>query len=360
MKKLIPLAAVLALAAAVTPAAPFDWEKAVSLYKQGQFRAAIAEFQQVTAEFPDHADSWKFIGLAYYQLKEYEPAVAPLEKALALKQKTEGRADPDCMLALARAEIALQRYDRALAYLEPLTKQQPGAAANFYMLGVAYANLNRAAEATAAFNAAARLDPKDPDAWYYLGIQQFRQGRLDEAITALRSGVAAAPKHAEMAGLLVEALLRRAAGESQEAKARPLQDEAVRVATALKAVRDDGASAELLGRAYLAARKYANAEPALARAVQTSKEPSAALYFNLGFAQAQNKSWARAAEALEQADKLSPGDANTLAYLGYVYENLRRYPQALAAYTRAYEAGGQSNGEVKASIERITPFAKPQ
>jgi tetratricopeptide (TPR) repeat protein len=116
----------------------------------------------------------------------------------------------------------------------------------------------------------------------------------------------------------------------------------------------------LLGRAYLASRKYPNAEQALERAFTLTKEPSAALYFNLGFALAQNKSWARSAEMLQQAERLNPGDSDTLAYLGYVYENLRRYPQALDAYMRAYEAGGRSNGELKASIERVTPFAKPQ
>ena len=63
---------------------------------------------------------------------------------------------------------------------------------------------------------------------------------------------------------------------------------------------------------------------------------------------------------LALADKLKPGDVNTLTYLGYVYENLRRYPQALEAYTRAYEVGGRSNAELKVSIDRVTPFAKPQ
>ena len=57
-------------------------------------------------------------------------------------------------------------------------------------------------------------------------------------------------------------------------------------------------------------------------------------------------------------DKLAPGDVNTLYYLGYVYENLRRYPQALDAYTRAYEASGRSNADLKTSIDRVTPLAK--
>src|SRR5882672_4900827 len=57
---------------------PFHWERAVSLYKQGQFREAIAEFRKVLDEAPDHPDSWKFIGLSYYQLKDYKSAIQPL------------------------------------------------------------------------------------------------------------------------------------------------------------------------------------------------------------------------------------------------------------------------------------------
>ncbi len=335
----------------------FDWEKAVSLYKQGQFREAIAEFQKVLAEHPDHADSWKFVGLAYYQLKQYQPAIAPLEKAMALKRK-DGRNDPDLFRALGQAHVSLKNYDQALPYFETLVRVQMNVAANFYMLGVTYANLNRAEEASEAFQKAVKLDPKDSDSWYYLGVQFFRNGRLNDAISALRSGLAADPKNVEMLGLLAESLLRQGASESDEKKANAYFDEAIRAATSLKTIREDAVSLELLGRAYLAAKKYTNAEMTLSRALEATKEPAATLYFNLGFAHAQNKAWARAAEMLAKADKLNPGDLNTLYYLGYVYENLRRYQQAIDAYTRAFEASGRSNADLKASIDRVTPLAK--
>jgi tetratricopeptide (TPR) repeat protein len=347
------------VALGATPSIARDWEKAISLYKQGQYRAAIAEFQGVTAESPNHADSWKYIGLSYYQLQEYSQAIAPLEKALSLKQ-AEGASDLDLPVALGRVHIALKQFDKALPYLESLTKQRPNIGANYYALGVAYAGLNRVEDAAAAFRTAAKLDPKDGDSWYYLGVEQFRSGKLDEAIVSLRTGAVSSPKHAEMLGLLAEALLRRGAVEESEARAKLLFDEAVKAATTLRALRDDSPSAELLGRAYLAAKKYPKAEELLERALATTKEPTPVLYFNLGFAAAQNKNWSRSADMLALADKLKPADVNTLAYLGYVYENLRRYPQALDAYTRAYETGGRTNTELKASIDRVTPFARPQ
>lgn len=357
MKKLLAVAALLVTMTMMTLAAPFDWEKAVSLYKQGQFREAIVEFQKVIAEYSDHSDSWKFIGLSYFQLKEYDAAIQPLEKALALKRK-EGRNDPDLYRALGQAHIARQQFAQALPYFETLARLQMNVAANFYMLGVTYANLNRPNEAAEAFQKALKLDPKDDESWYYLGVQHFRAGRLPDAIAALRNGASADPKNHEILGLLAEALLRQGASETDERKANALFEEAIKVATALQNGRNDAASTELLGRAYLAAKKYTNAELTLSRAVETSKQPSAALYFNLGFAHAQNKAWARAAEMLVKADQLNPKDFNTLYYLGYVYENLRRYGDALDAYLRAYEASGRSNADVKASIDRVAPLAK--
>ncbi len=361
MKKTLVVSALListsVAALAAAPFIKFDWEKAVSLYKQGQFREAIAEFRKVLDEYPDHPDSWKFVGLSYYQLKDYKSAIQPLEKAMALKRK-EGRNDPDLYRSLGQSHMLLKDYDKALPYFETLARIQMNVAANFYLLGVTYANLNRAEESSDAFQKAVRLDPKDSDSWYYLGVAHFRGGRLNDSIAALRQGLAADPKNIEMLGLLAESLLRQGANETDEKKANSYYEEAIRAATNLRGLREDAASLELLGRAFLQAKKYTNAEMTLSRALELTKTPSAALYFNLGFAHAQNKAWARASEMLAQADKLNPGDLNTLYYLGYVYENLRRYPQALDAYNRAFDASGRSNADLKASIDRVTPLAK--
>lgn len=353
------LASQFALTAQAVPTGAFDWERAVSLYKQGQFRAAITEFQTVLTEFPEHADSWKFVGLAYYQLKEYDPAIAPLEKALTIK-RGEGKQDVDILQALGRIHVALQQYDRALPYFETLSKQQPSVAANFYMLGVIQANLNRSAESDAAFRNALKLDPKDGDTWYYLGVQQFRAGKFPEAANSLRNGLTATPKNTEMMGLLVESLLRLGANETDERKAQTLLDEAIRVATNLKTAREDAASLELLGRAFLAAKKYTNAEMTLERALAATNQPTAALFFATGFAHAQSRAWGRAADMLANADRLQPGDFNTLYYLGYVFENQRKFAQALDAYNRAFEASGRSNADVKASIDRVAPLIRMQ
>ena len=356
--RLVVIGALVLQASIVFASWGFDWERAVSLYKQGQYQAAIAEFQGVVAEYPTHADSWKFIGLAYFQLQDYEKAITPLEKALSLKQ-TEGKTDQDIVVALTRARLSLKQYDQALPFLENLARSRPDVAANHYLLGVAYANMDRSADAIASFEKAVKVAPKDGDSWHYLALQQLRLGKNTEAIISLRNGLAASPRHLEMSGLLAEGLLRQADGETNEAKKTALTEEAVKVATSLKAARDDGASADVLGRALLAAKKYLPAEQMLSRAAAMIRPAPAALYFNLGLAQAQLKLWPKAVDSFLNADRLNPNDLNTLYYLGFVYENLRQFQQALDSYTRAYEISGKTNTDIKASMDRVAPFAKP-
>jgi tetratricopeptide (TPR) repeat protein len=363
MKMYRKVLVVIFLALCLIPAYAQDdipsWDRAVSLYKQNQFREAIGEFKKVIEEVPNHADSWKYIGLAHFQIKEYDQALAPLNKSLELK-KVEGKSNSEVLLALGRCHLALNHYDQALPHLESLTKQQPDLAIGFYLLGFTYANLKRTNESAQALKTALKLDPKDTDTWYYLGVLQYRAGNLDGAIEALRGGVNAAPTNIEIMTLLAETLVRRGLAEPDLNKANALYDEAIKNAVKLKSLRDDAASTELLGRIYLAAKKYTSAELTLSRALAMTKEPTATLYFNLGLAHAQNKAWTRAVEMLLQANRLNPADVNTLNYLGFVYENLRKYPQALDAYNRAYEASGRNNAEIKEAIDRVTPAVKPQ
>lgn len=334
-----------------------DWEKAVSLYKQGQFKEASVEFQQVLKEYPDHADSWKYLGLAYYQLKDYRGAVPTLQKANELKRK-EGKNDPDLIRALGQSFLSEQKYAEALPYLETLTRMQMNVSSNFYLLGVAYANLNRESDAAQAFTKAVTLNPKDSDSWYYVAIQFYRKGQIDQTISALRKGLAATPNNPEMLQLLTESLLRKGSEEVDERKSNTYFDEAIKSGNALISVQPNTDTYDLLGRAYLASKKYTNAELTLSRALESNKTPSAALYFNLGYAHAQNKVWERSAAMLEQANKLNPKDFNTLYYLGYVYENLRKYSDALKTYSRAFEIDGGKNPEIKAAIDRVSQLTR--
>jgi tetratricopeptide (TPR) repeat protein len=65
-------------------AAAADWERSVALYNKGEYRAALAEFQDLVHEQPDAAGAWYYVGLCQFKLKRYERVETPLARAIDL------------------------------------------------------------------------------------------------------------------------------------------------------------------------------------------------------------------------------------------------------------------------------------
>jgi len=75
----------------------------------------------------------------------------------------------------------------ALADAERLVEQHPDRkAADWFNLGFLRDAMDQHPAAEAAFRRAVALDPKLDRAWYGLGLSLIRQGRLDDAVEALK------------------------------------------------------------------------------------------------------------------------------------------------------------------------------
>ena len=61
-----------------------DWDRGVALYNKGEFRRAIAEFQDIVQERPDAAGAWYYIGLCEFKLKRYDRVELPLSRSIDL------------------------------------------------------------------------------------------------------------------------------------------------------------------------------------------------------------------------------------------------------------------------------------
>src|SRR5215813_3101282 len=166
-----------------------DWDRSVALYNKGDYRAALAEFQDLVRERPDAAGAWYYIGLCEFKLKrynkvelplshaidllqvqspesadiagawytigishfllnEFDKTIDPLKKYVDLTSKARREVDPSARSALARAYFFLDRYEDAMPLLASnKEKSAPGdknadrikdVAANNYYLGVIY------------------------------------------------------------------------------------------------------------------------------------------------------------------------------------------------------------------------------
>src|SRR3989442_7657692 len=61
-----------------------DWDRGVGLYNKGDYKAALAEFQDIVMERPDAAGAWYYIGLCEVKLKRYGRVELALLHAIEL------------------------------------------------------------------------------------------------------------------------------------------------------------------------------------------------------------------------------------------------------------------------------------
>lgn len=353
-----------------------DWDRGVALYNKGDYKAALAEFQDIVLERPDTAGAWYYIGLCQFKLKRYDRVEVPLSHAIDLLEiqtpntpdiagawytigishylqahydkaidalnryidinsKRKRDVDPSARTALARSYFSLDRYDDALP-----------------LLAAAYEKGPTQTEERIKENAANN---------YYLGAIYFKREDDDHAIVALRESVKGNADDTAAMELLAESLMRKARKANPNARPDGRSDarwiEAAEVGERLKLVRDDLKTANILGRAYLGAKKFDTAVAPLEKLAKANTDSGQAwLYY--GIALSRSGQMRKAMEALEITIQLTPDSIPALSELGYVYESDKQYQQALRIYEKAYAAS--NDPAIKASVDRVRALAAQQ
>jgi tetratricopeptide (TPR) repeat protein len=347
-----------ALPTAATPAqSANDTTRAYALLQQGQFDAAAREARRIAAANPTNGEAWKIVGFAEVGLKQYAEAATDLQKALDL-QRAAGEADPNTEDKLAQSLVLSEQFERALPLLVAATSR-PGKAPDATMLysrGLAEYQTKKIAEAERSFNAAAKADPKNAAALFYLGRIAFDRGQPDAAVAALNRATAADPRLAQAWTLLTVAYLRRAAEAGDTPKANESYLNAVRTSDALVRLRADESSAALNAQALVGAKQYARAAAVLETVASGANAQGPTLYL-LGVAYSRAKNFPKATAALERAAAKSPDDVNVYRELGYAYEVSKQYAKALAAYQKGAQLAPDDT-DFKEAVERVRPFAK--
>jgi tetratricopeptide (TPR) repeat protein len=361
-------ASILFIVLLATAALASDWDRGVKMYNKGEYRAALAEFQDIVLERPDAAGAWYYIGLCEFKLKRYDrvelplshaidlleiqtpeapdiagawytigvshylqahydKAISPLKRYIEINSKAKREIDASAKTALARSYFFLERYDEAQALLAGAA-DKPGAA-----------DADRVKESAANS--------------YYLGAIYFKREDDDRAIAALREAVKGNPEDLAAMDLLAESLMRKARKSSSDARWL----EAASVGEKLQAARDDLKTANILGRAYLGAKQFDSAVAPLEKLARANPDNGQAwLYY--GIALSRSGRSRKAMEALEITIQLMPDSIPALSELGYVYEADKQYQQALRIYEKAYAASNDPG--IKGAIDRVRALASQQ
>lgn len=334
-----------------------DTTHAFQLLQQKRFAEAAKEAKSIASQFPGDEEAWKIAGFAELNLKQYDAAIDDLQKALDL-QKTKKQEDPNTADALAQALVLSEKFERALPFLVGATSRAgttPDPAMLYYR-GLAEYKTGKLVDAEKTLNAVVKANPKDSLSLFYLGQIAVGKNDLDVAVATLNRATVNDPRFAAAWTLLTSAYLRRAAMNTDAAKASADYLNAVRAGEGLIKVRTDAEAVTLFGQALIGSEQYVRAAAALERAT-ASPDAKGVTYYLLGIAQSRAKNFPKAIIALQTAAQKSPGDVNVYRELGYAYEVTKQYAKALGAYEKGLSLA-PADTDFKEAAERVRPFAK--
>lgn len=98
---------------------------------------------------------------SFYQGEHFERALQTLEKLLGL----EGERDPEWVRLLVHTCMQLEKWPRAVSFLQQLLRQQPQNAQYWKLMAQARQNQGRGLEAAGALEVAYSLEPPESSAW---------------------------------------------------------------------------------------------------------------------------------------------------------------------------------------------------
>jgi tetratricopeptide (TPR) repeat protein len=279
-------------------------QRAVEAERRGDFATAVSAFKQLIASRADNPELRSNLGIAYFQLHDYEQAMRQFHLVLS---KNAGSVPANLFSGLCL--LKLQRPKDALPFLKNADRAQPGNPNILIAMAQADVAANHLTEASSLFERAAHLDGKDAEAWYGLGI-------TDRA--------------------LAEQGLKATGGAAQQ-NAQALMDKAnAAIAKAVQLDPDSTSAHMLMGETFRIAERYDEAVQEYQSATQ-AKPNFAPAWAGLAVAYSASGNDEQALQAATRALALDPNDAPTNVLIGATFLRQSDYVKAKEYAHRALE-----------------------
>lgn len=261
------------------------------------------------------ADDYMTDGSRYFEAKDYPKAIESYKRAADL--------DPSrwtAFFSLGTVYFEQKEYQLSASAFKQSVTLKPDAL-GFVLLGIAYRNAGKSAEAVAAFRSAIRLKPETTNlvnAYYGLGATYVDLGRKEDALQAYR---------------MLQTL--------DQTTAQQLYDVINKMSSTsqpMSATKSSGAQANMNeGGKYFDDKDYTKAIEAYTKAI--ALHPDAETLANANFMAGRSYEalvqYKQAIPLMREAVRIKPGDADFNNGLGLAYFGALDFPDAVTAYKEA-------------------------
>lgn len=312
--------------------------------RQNRAEDAVASAEEALRLDPDNGEAHWVLGTVYAALaqgrRDDEPAAAgtpEIEKAIhhLERARVDRRFDLGLHLGLGRLYVRTGNWDKAVEVLGWLVAEEPGIAEAVVLLAEAHEKNGQPAEAVSLLQGTLGDEPRHFRGWVTLAELLERQRDFSGAAEAYGRAAAMSPRNAELRVRQGSALLT--AGEP--AAARVVLEDAVKLAPT------EPGGLYLLSEAERRARDYDAAE-AVARRLVALEPRGVRGAYALALVFAERREHERVVETLgpalerQAAGQAGRGLVGPLVNLGFAYQQLGRYEDAVSSFERAKAAAG--------------------
>ena len=207
----------------VTPRrkAELHTELAAGYYERGQMSVALDELKLAERDDPTYSRIYNVYGLVYTMIGEADTAEANFRRALSIAPNDSELHHNWGAFLCSHGHPAESIAEFEIAARDPLYKTPEIALTN---AGKCSVLLGKNAEGEQYFRRALSLKPQDASAAYNLALLDYREGRLDEAQTLMRTVMSQnnAPAPALYLGMCIEK--RKGDRDSQDSYAQQIRN----------------------------------------------------------------------------------------------------------------------------------------
>jgi tetratricopeptide (TPR) repeat protein len=315
-----------------------EYDRAVASFAAKDYRSAAAKFAQIETASPGSTDALLYEAKCLIQLQEFPAADAALRGYIGQHSESQD--------ALYLLGFVLHRENKPKESLEIYTKAaatHTPTGDDLKIVGLNYVLLDDYADAIKWFEKAVEFEPRNSDAWYYLGRAYYSQTRVPDAKNAFLTVLKLEPYHSKAENNL---------GLIFESEAKP--DEAlVAYRNAINWQSHSPTPSEQpylnLGSLLLEQGEASDALQPLEKAVEIAPN-NASCHLKLGSARLRLGELKEAQPELEEAVRLEPENAAAHFQLGRLYKQLKLTDRAKKEFGRA--------GEIQS--RQVLPHSQPK